>query len=199
MLSKVYYRFYAVSYQKCTVGVKGLTIKKISWIERNRKNLLTRKFFTRFIFNAKISRSTVQGEGTKKDPIVLDEVKGRQRPPKRGGARPQAKTNAHGAAAKPQCKRCSQERHQPDKCPAKSVTCHKCNRKGHFSVQCFSKTTAAATHELSLDMAFLGMAFLGMAFLGMAFLGMVTSAQEPSWTTTLLLGNRQITFKFDRG
>ena len=131
----------------------------------------------------------VQGEGTKKDTIVLDEVKGRQRPPKRGGARPQAKTNAHGAAAKSQCKRCSQERHQPDKCPAKSVTCHKCNRKGHFSVQCFSKTTAAATHELSLD----------MAFLGMAFLGMVTSAQEPSWTITLMLGNRQITFKFDTG
>ena len=125
------------------------------------------------------------GEGTKKDPIVLDEVKGRQRPPKRGGAaRPQAKAYAHGASAKPQCKRCGQERHPPDKCPAKSATCHKCNRKGHFSAQCFSKTTAAATHELSLDMA---------------FLGVVTSEQEPSWTTTLLLGNRQTTFKLDTG
>ena len=32
----------------------------------------------------------LQGEGTKKDPIVLEEVKGRQQPPKRGEARPQA-------------------------------------------------------------------------------------------------------------
>ena len=29
----------------------------------------------------------LQGEGTKKDPIVLEEVKGRQQPPKRGEAR----------------------------------------------------------------------------------------------------------------
>ena len=34
-------------------------LKKISRIERNRENLSTRKFFTRIIFNAKISRSTV--------------------------------------------------------------------------------------------------------------------------------------------
>ena len=44
--------------------------------------------------------------------------------------------------------------------------------------------SAAATHELSLDMA---------------FLGVVTSEQEPSWTATLLLGNKHITFKLDTG
>ena len=44
----------------------------------------------------------LQGEGTKKDPIVLEEVKGRQWPPKRERARPKAYT--HGAAAKLQCK-----------------------------------------------------------------------------------------------
>ena len=34
-------------------------LQKISWIERDRENLTTPKFFTRIIFNVKISRSTV--------------------------------------------------------------------------------------------------------------------------------------------
>ena len=50
-----------------------------------------------------------------KDPIVLDEVKGRQRLPKG------MNKAFRSAAAKPQCKRCGRERHSPDKCPAKSA------------------------------------------------------------------------------
>ena len=46
----------------------------------------------------------LQGEGTKKDPIVLEEVKGRQQPPKRGEARPQEKAYVQGVAEKLQCK-----------------------------------------------------------------------------------------------
>ena len=60
-------------------------------------------------------------------------------------------------------------------------TCPKCNQKGHFSTHCSSKTTA---HELSLDIV---------------ILGVVTSEQELSWTTTLLLGNREVTFKLAMG
>ena len=46
----------------------------------------------------------LQGEGTKRDPIVLEEVKGHQQPPKRGEARPQEKAYMQGLAEKLQCK-----------------------------------------------------------------------------------------------
>ena len=133
----------------------------------------------------------LQGEGSKKDPIVLDEVKGQRYPPKKGGARPHPKkagshsqAGSYSASAKPQCRRCGRERHSADRCPARNATCHKCNRKGHYSAQCLSKTVAAAAHELSLDAA---------------FLGTVVSKEESSWTIELLLGNKQIPFKLDTG
>ena len=132
-----------------------------------------------------------QGGGSKKDPIVLDEVKGQKYPVKKGGARPHPKkagirsqAGNHSASANSQCKRCGRERHSADRCPARNATCHKCNRKGHYSAQCLSKTVAAAAHELCLDAA---------------FLGTVVSKQESSWTIELLLGNEQIPFKLDTG
>lgn len=127
----------------------------------------------------------LRGEGTKKDPIVLDEVKGRTPPLKKRAARPFQKTGgSHQTATKPQCQRCGRDKHAPEKCPARNATCHKCNRKGHFSAQCFSKTAAASTNELSLDSA---------------FLGTVSSEQEAVWTSTLLLGTKEIPFKLDTG
>ena len=36
---------------------------------------------------------------------------------------------------------------QEDTCPAKTATCNKCKRRGHYSSQCFSKTVAATTEE----------------------------------------------------
>ena len=119
---------------------------------------------------------------TKNDPIVLDEVKGcRQR-----GAKPSFAPPKKGSPSsmKPPCKRCGKEWHAADKCPARGATCHKCKRKGHYSAQCFSKTAAAAAHELNLDAA---------------FLGTVTSEQEALWTTPLLLGKQDIVFKLDTG
>ena len=41
------------------------------------------------------------------------------------------------------CSRCGKAYHNRDKCPAKDVACHKCQKKGHFSSQCFSKKPAA--------------------------------------------------------
>ena len=39
------------------------------------------------------------------------------------------------------CERYGKGYHDQDKCPAKDVTCHKCQKRGHFSSQCFSKRT----------------------------------------------------------
>ena len=115
-------------------------------------------------------------EKAKKDPIVLDEVRHAQT--KKGAARPPSRgSQATAKPQKPQCKQCGHERHPAKKCPAKNATCYKCNRKGHFSSQCFSKTAAASTHKVSLDSA---------------FLGAVTSQQEPAWTATVLLGKTKI-------
>ena len=125
----------------------------------------------------KEQRSELRGEGSSnKDPIVLDEVKGRKPFPIKGGAKPQPPRQGSHSTEKPQCKQCSKERHTADKCPARSATCHKCIQKGHYSAQCFSKTAVAAAHELSLDAA---------------FLGTVTAEQEASWTTPLLLGKQK--------
>ena len=120
----------------------------------------------------------LRGEGTKKDPIVLDEVKGRTLPPKKRAARPFQKTGgSHQTATKPQCQCCGWDKHAPKECPARNATGHKCNWKGHFSAQCFSKTAAASTNKLSL---------------GSAFLGTVSPGQEAAWTSTLLLGTKEI-------
>jgi hypothetical protein len=77
----------------------------------------------------------LQGYGSKKDPIVLDEVKGHKTPPRKGGARlhPRkvgSQAGSHTATVRPQhaqCKRCGRERHTADRCPARKATCHKCN------------------------------------------------------------------------
>lgn len=67
------------------------------------------------------------------------------------------KTTASKPDSKP-CGRCGKSYHNRDKCPAKDATCYKCQKKGHFSSQCFSKQSATqnsvdagsldATHSL---------------------------------------------------
>ena len=37
------------------------------------------------------------------------------------------------------CTHCGREAHKRQQCPARDATCHKCNKKGHFGSQCFSK------------------------------------------------------------
>ena len=36
------------------------------------------------------------------------------------------------------------------RCPARDATCHRCNRKGHYSSRCFSKTEAAVNSDWTL-------------------------------------------------
>ena len=85
---------------------------------------------------------------------------------------------------KPQCKPCGKDHLSGERCPAKAATCYKCNRKGHFSSQCFSKTVAASAEELSLDTA---------------FLGALNSGKTSPWTVTLKLEGTDIHFKIDTG
>ena len=111
----------------------------------------------------------LRGDGSKRSPIVIERVE--------GGSRSTPGTSM--------CTRCGKPRHNKgDRCPARDATCHKCNRKGHYLKQCFSKKVAASTNELSLDTAFLG----------------AVGAKQPSlWTTTVGVGKKSVSFKLDTG
>ena len=66
----------------------------------------------------------------------------------RSDKRSTVKGTARRCVGKPHCTHCGRSEHQKgDRCPAKDATCHKCNRKGHYQSQCFSKTVAATTSE----------------------------------------------------
>ena len=59
-----------------------------------------------------------------------------------------------------QCTLCGKELHSRDKCPARDVRCRRCQKKGHYSTQCYSKRTSTVpvsevTSESHLDTAFL--------------------------------------------
>ena len=69
------------------------------------------------------------------------------------------------------------------KCPAATATCHRCNRKGHYKSQCFSKTVAS-TDELEVKTP---------------FLGVVSEGTVAPWTVCILVGNKRISFKIDTG
>ena len=73
--------------------------------------------------------------------------------------RPQTYTHDRatlGKTEEPKCTCCGKGKHPTvATCPAASAICHRCNRKGHYESQCYSKTKVS-TDELTVDIAFLG-------------------------------------------
>ena len=130
-----------------------------------------------------VSQQGVQlrGDGSKRSPVVIESVGSSKeaQSTRRDSGRPLPATNTA------QCTRCGQSKHEKgSRCPAKEAVCHKCNRKGHYSKKCFSKTVAAGSNELSLDTA---------------FVGALRANQGTSWTTTLLVEKKPVSFKLDTG
>ena len=133
----------------------------------------------------------LRGDGSKNSPIVIEQVKGetsskKPKSKRRGTGRSlSTRGGTNSTPAKPLCTRCGKPKHDKGvRCPARDAICHKCNRKGHYSNQCFSKTVAATTNELNLDTA---------------FLGSVRANPESFWTTTILLNKVEVSFKLDTG
>ena len=106
----------------------------------------------------------LRGDGSKQAPIVVKQVKGSTPSKKprtskhatgrllssRGGA-----SGTTAVATKQICTRCGKQKHDKGvRCPAGNDICRKCNHKGRYSSQYFSKTVA--TVEFNLDTAFLG-------------------------------------------
>ena len=44
------------------------------------------------------------------------------------------------ASGTKQCTHCGKASHMRNKCPARDAICHKCQHKGHYSSQCFTKS-----------------------------------------------------------
>ena len=84
------------------------------------------------------------------------------------------------------CTRCGKEQHARDKCPAKDATCHRCQRKGHYSAMCYAKTISTVSEDASsLDTAFLDSA---------------STDQENAWFADVQMGEQEtLKFKLDTG
>ena len=146
-----------------------------------------------------VHQHSKQLQGTRDDPIVVDYVgrsKGRyhnrsqtQRKEVKGQGQPKkSQKTTGGAKSSALCKRCGKDHSSDDKCPARGVTCFKCEKKGHFASVCLSRSVAATTKETSdTDAIFLGA------------LQCNSKNQPNAWTTDLLLQGQNVTFKIDTG
>lgn len=94
-----------------------------------------------------------------------------------GKGKPQAKT----AQA---CTRCGREQHPREKCPAKDATCHRCQKKVHYSSQCFAKQVA----EVATD-----------SYLESAYLDTVQMDQTSAWKANIEVNGHTVNFKLDTG
>jgi len=64
-----------------------------------------------------------------------------------------------------------------ERCPTSEATCRRCNRKGHFGTNCFSRTTAPLA-EVDPDLPETG------------FLDAVSNTAASCWMVTLTMGDR---------
>ena len=77
--------------------------------------------------------------------------------------------------------------HKRNKCPARNATCHKCNKKGHYSSVCRTGAVKEIIeNDLSDDQTD-------------DFLGTIESKSSSSWTSVLQIDGREERFKLDTG
>ena len=90
------------------------------------------------------------------------------------------------------CPRCLGELHPQNQCPARMDTCHKCNKRGHWSRACRNRDTRQV-HEVKdeddSDSFFMG---------EVTVIDTVQSGSQP-WIASLSMGQEQIKFKLDSG
>ena len=142
---------------RIVVGIlEGIPNTALSECMQSEANLTLEKAKTMAPQKEAIAEQSVQlRDGSKQSPILLGQVRGnlsskpqsrRRDTAVRSDKQSTVKDAAPGSVGKPHCTRCGKSEHQKrDGC--KNATCHKCNKKGHYQSQCFSKTVAATTSE----------------------------------------------------
>ncbi|CAB4011562.1 Transposon Ty3-I Gag-Pol poly [Paramuricea clavata] len=148
----------------------------------------------------KHNRDVVRGDATKSSDVYYvrngaqtkgryhkqnprsQETKGPHTPPKKSGDK---------------CNWCGHERHDRKVCPARSVTCNKCKKKGHYQAVCqskpsFSKSVNEVNKSLGEDQVL--------------FLGEINGESNDSWTAQIgvnghntKLNGHNTKFKLDTG
>ena len=85
------------------------------------------------------------------------------------------------------CSRCGKGPHNRQKCPAAEAVCHTCQKKGHYSSQCFSKSVAnvSISSEDENDTAYLNTVTL--------------QSGSKSWNCNVVINGQKIPFKLDTG
>ena len=83
------------------------------------------------------------------------------------------------------CRRCGSGTHPRHLCPAMEATCFKCNGRGHYSSQCLSTTVVTISVALQEE--------------DIKFLDTIEGAQDNIWEIKVLVEDKLIIFKVDKG
>ena len=115
-----------------------------------------------------------------------------QKPPGKSRKNLSGNTPEHKA-----CSRCGKGSHSRDKCPAKDATCFKCQKRGNFGSQCFSKDKASQ-HSVDVD-TFTSADSTHSTYDLTTFLDVIHTGNKAVWTATLKVNQQEVVFKLDTG
>jgi len=113
-----------------------------------------------------------------------------------GRSQPLQRKTPNYAGSSNKCGYCGKEPHSQDRCPARTTTCNKCHKKGHYQAVCRSGTPApnrwrGAVQELSEEESDHDNDFLGHVY--------HIEDQENYWSAQIMVDNIPHIFKLDTG
>ncbi len=119
-------------------------------------------------------------KGTVKDESSLDQLRQQKGFRKQWKAKKPSSKNP--LVPTKSCQRCGRGQHTREKCPAKEATCHTCQKKGHYSKQCFFKNVSELERGNDMDAA---------------YLDTVSSSRNAVWLTKVRVNQKITSFKMD--
>ena len=101
-----------------------------------------------------------------------------------------------------QCNRGGRGQHAREKCPARDARCHNCQRRGHYSAQCFRKSVSTILQEESADATLQEQSVdttLQEETIDTAFMDTMSTDCSNAWFATISISGKDIPFKLDTG
>ena len=108
------------------------------------------------------------------------------RQPSNGGARNHSQPRT-GTQESLKCSHCGKAPHPRQSCQAKDAVCHKCQRKGHYSAQCFSKM---AVKKVTQTDTVYGTSYLT---------AVTTNPAQTTWRVQVKIDGILVRFKLETG